>query len=74
MIKASVKHKTTKVEFPCLMQYRGSKQIVLFEKYGTGTRLSSDVNATTIGYRATNWRMDEFEVFTGTLEMRNGDL
>lgn len=71
MIKATVKNRTTELEFPCLMKHTKSKQIVLFERHGIGTRLNSEANELIIGYHSKNWYMDEFEPFTGTLSLSN---
>jgi len=58
-------------QFPCLMLGRNSEQIVLFKAPKCGTVVSSGCYTANEGRYSTDWLMEVFEPFNGTLTLEN---
>ena len=61
----------SEIQYPCLMQGKSTKVIVLFSSYKMGTILHSGSHNDVIGHRRTNWNMDTFTTFNNSITMGN---
>ena len=60
------------IPFPKLMQSRLTKTIILFSKRNEGVVVGKP-NNTPIGYYSTSFEMTNFEDFTGSVCLENGE-
>lgn len=58
--------------YPCIMQSRTSGVVVLFEREGVGVVLAGQSRrGHRVGARCTDWDTDAFDLFHGTVELKN---
>ena len=58
-------------DYPMIMQ-GDQMQTVLFTGAGIGVVLASGASGFSVGFQCTNFNMDLYDVFYGTLELSNG--
>ena len=72
MIKVNCKDgsESVKEEYPCLKKARASGRIILFTAPRTGSELQGGYSLTTFQH-ATGWIEEDFQLYTGTIELSN---
>lgn len=72
MIDVQIHNEDDSTRYPRLMRLKDDhKTVVYFEDYETGYQLCGDLGLMDEGRYYSDWNMEKFEDFTGTLELRN---